>query len=405
MTPDRSLRVVYYCLAPFLDHVASHVRALARVCDLHVVFEVSPGAWAGNILGLSTGGFEPGIQRVDSLVKSSLPIRAAEFFSGASLWYLTFPRLQSPGNLASAAAMRGLLRTIRPNVIHIDGDSPRAVLWQMGTRVPVVVSVHEPRMPGTGWHLLRRLAKRTLIRRADHLLVFSDTARYLLTRRIRRPAAAISVSPLCTKEVFREFGDVSLTEDVPPLILSVGWLTHRKGFDVLVAAAHTVARKHPELRFVIGGRPGEDYEALLPLVQRGPAQIELIERFLTPAELADLMRRAALVVLPYREATQSGALLTAFAFDTPVIASAVGGMREQIAHGATGVLVPPGDAGQLATAIAGAVEDHTARERMRGRISHLRESELSADRFADTCRGIYLNLNHRSKSTPQQGLR
>ena len=53
------------------------------------------------------------------------------------------------------------------------------------------------------------------------------------------------------------------------------------------------------------------------------------------------MRRADLVVLPYRNIEQSGVLYTALAFGRPLVLSAVGGFPEIAERGAAR-LVPPG---------------------------------------------------------------
>jgi glycosyltransferase involved in cell wall biosynthesis len=57
------------------------------------------------------------------------------------------------------------------------------------------------------------------------------------------------------------------------------------------------------------------------------------------------------VVLPYSSATQSGIAQIAYNFDTPVIATTVGGLAEIVRDGQTGVLVPPDDPGALADGI------------------------------------------------------
>jgi glycosyltransferase involved in cell wall biosynthesis len=57
------------------------------------------------------------------------------------------------------------------------------------------------------------------------------------------------------------------------------------------------------------------------------------------------------VVLPYLSGTQSGIAQIAFNFDRPVIATNVGGLGEVVKHGATGLVVPPGDPAALADAI------------------------------------------------------
>jgi glycosyltransferase involved in cell wall biosynthesis len=64
-------------------------------------------------------------------------------------------------------------------------------------------------------------------------------------------------------------------------------------------------------------------------------------------------------------------------FAKPVIASDVGGMREIVVHGETGLLVPPGDAAALAAAIDVLVGDPELRSRL-GRAGRARyEQEFS----------------------------
>jgi glycosyltransferase involved in cell wall biosynthesis len=66
---------------------------------------------------------------------------------------------------------------------------------------------------------------------------------------------------------------------------------------------------------------------------------------------AELFRRAAVVVLPYIEASQSGIIPIAYRFRKPVIATTVGGLPAAVEHGRTGYLVPPRDVNALADAI------------------------------------------------------
>lgn len=70
-----------------------------------------------------------------------------------------------------------------------------------------------------------------------------------------------------------------------------------------------------------------------------------VDRFLPAGELLWLVSRADAVVLPYRRASQSAAVVLAQAVGVPPVASAVGGIPEQIDDNRTGILVEPGSEG------------------------------------------------------------
>jgi glycosyltransferase involved in cell wall biosynthesis len=68
------------------------------------------------------------------------------------------------------------------------------------------------------------------------------------------------------------------------------------------------------------------------------------------------MQEAAIVVLPYDEATQSGVLSIAFANARPVVATAVGAVQEVVTDD-NGLLVPARDPERLAEAMGRALTD------------------------------------------------
>jgi len=79
----------------------------------------------------------------------------------------------------------------------------------------------------------------------------------------------------------------------------------------------------------------------------GGGGIRLTPRFIGDDELPSWFEQADLVVLPYREADQSGVLFTALAFGKPLLLSDVGGFPE-IARLGAATTVPAGDAAALA---------------------------------------------------------
>ncbi|MEW6640321.1 MAG: glycosyltransferase [Pseudomonadota bacterium] len=77
---------------------------------------------------------------------------------------------------------------------------------------------------------------------------------------------------------------------------------------------------------------------------------EVVNRWLTEAEIAERLSRFHAVVLSHTEASQSGVAAAAFGAGLPVIATPVGGIIEQVQDGVTGVLAARVDAAALAEA-------------------------------------------------------
>ena len=79
--------------------------------------------------------------------------------------------------------------------------------------------------------------------------------------------------------------------------------------------------------------------------------MDLHLRYAADDEVNDLLAKHHAALLPYRSATQSGIAPIALAAGRPVVATAVGGLRDVIRDGQNGTLAEPGDAASLAEAI------------------------------------------------------
>jgi glycosyltransferase involved in cell wall biosynthesis len=88
--------------------------------------------------------------------------------------------------------------------------------------------------------------------------------------------------------------------------------------------------------------------------------VVLREGYVPNDALPTLFAAADAVVLPYRSATQSGAVHLAFAYDRPVIVTNVGSLAEAVEDGVTGRVVPANDIDALAKAIVDTLDGDTA---------------------------------------------
>ncbi|MDE2796180.1 MAG: glycosyltransferase family 4 protein [Gemmatimonadota bacterium] len=175
--------------------------------------------------------------------------------------------------------------------------------------------------------------------------------------------------PCDTTERDREFE----LEPGAPAGAMVAQFLSRKGHWVLIDALAILKRRGLTPRVVLfGGGPLQRNVAALAEV----AGVEDQVRFAGfRGDLHRWLGSFDFCVLPALLEGLGVAALQAGAAGVPVVGARAGGVPEVIEDGRTGVLCPPGDAGALATAIAGIVEDRAAAramgERARARVESL----------------------------------
>lgn len=172
-----------------------------------------------------------------------------------------------------------------------------------------------------------------------------------------------------------------------PVILFFGLLRSYKGVDTLLEAFRRV--RGAELWVV--GNPRMDVEPLRRLAAEAPGRVRLLTRFVEDAEVPAILRRADLVVLPYRDAEHSGVLYAALAFGKPLLLSAVGGFPELAEQGAAR-LVPPEDPLALAAALDDLLRDEAARIELAAAAGRAATGPYSWDETARRTLALYEEL-------------
>lgn len=130
--------------------------------------------------------------------------------------------------------------------------------------------------------------------------------------------------------------------------LFFGRLRAYKGLDLLRDAFALLHARHPQASLRVVGEG--DAEACAPGISALPG-VTVESRWVAEAAIPALLAEADALVLPYREASQSGVAPQALAMGVPVIATPVGGLMEQVRPGAGGLLAEELSAPALAAAM------------------------------------------------------
>lgn len=244
------------------------------------------------------------------------------------------------GRLLTAPWLRGKIRRIvgefQPDVAICAMPGPLDllmvhVLRRAGARIVVIVHDAQPH-PGDGYPFQAALQRR-LIRRADQIVTFSRHVADGLTS--RAVAARFPVVSLAHPPFIGEAGVPPFAHQGVPHILMFGRLLPYKGLDVLAEALPRIGQAF-ECRVVGHGPHSPELGRLAAL-----PHVKVENRWVAEDELPSLIEWADVVVLPYREASQSGVGAMAIASGRYVVATRVGGLVEQFSGLEQAVLCEP----------------------------------------------------------------
>lgn len=168
-----------------------------------------------------------------------------------------------------------------------------------------------------------------------------------------------------------------------PFILQVGDVVHDKGVGVLLQAYAALTQPPP---LVLVGRIGPAAPDPVP-----PGVSILGPR--SPGFVREAWRRCLFGTIPSLCLDASPTVtLEAMSAGRAVVASERGGLIDQVGDGVTGILVPPGDAGRLAQAMAKLLADPVLRVKMGNAARARFEDRFASDVVLARIEALYLSL-------------
>jgi glycosyltransferase involved in cell wall biosynthesis len=163
-----------------------------------------------------------------------------------------------------------------------------------------------------------------------------------------------------------------------------------KGLDVLVAAAAILKVSYPDMSFHVAGE-GEERAALQQQIQRAG----LADRFHLRGSQADVpgfLGGLDVAVQASRAEGMPNAVLEHMAAARPIVATAVGATPDLIEDGRHGLLVPPGKAAALATAIGRLLADRALAGRLAAAARQRAEQHYSRAAMVRRFEDFYTRL-------------
>jgi glycosyltransferase involved in cell wall biosynthesis len=312
--------------------------------------------------------------------------------------------ISSPGEIArSVAAVAGLLRAEKPDVVHNVALKPILIAGLARRLVPVRHVVNA--VTGLGSTLIAREGE-SQPRLAGRLVAFAlprvlnmkggvtviqndadaDALGGLGADRLRMVRIRGSGVDLAQHQVLPE-------PEGPVTVGIAARMIEDKGIRPLIEAVRQVRASGIDLKLLLAGDTDADNPTAIPRSELDAlAQEPGITWLGHVTDVRTLWARSHIAALPSRREGLPKALLEAAAAGRPLVATDVPGCREVAVEGVNARLVPVDDAAALATALSDLARDEGLRARLGAASRKMVESDMSADAVAAATVALYCKL-------------
>ncbi len=313
--------------------------------------------------------------RIEELQRAGVPLRVVPGWS----------------HLATIWALCRVCREFRPDVLVAHGFSEH--LWGryagLLAKVPHLVHVeHNTRERYTRWRLAQ---SRWLARRTDRIVGCSEGVRRVLLDQGMPPERTIAISNGIRLAPFAAADSHPFAARTPGIVMVARFSKQKDHATLIRAVARLRARGlAPPLVFAGGGkalhrRPLEKLAESLGLA--GQVQFLGVVR-----NVPELLMTHQLCVLSTHYEGMPLALIEGMAAGCAVVASAVPGVREVIADGIDGRLVPEADPAALADALEALLRDPATAARLAQAARRRALEEFSRERMNARYEALFLEL-------------
>ena len=261
-----------------------------------------------------------------------------------------------------------------PDIIHCNFCYHwLALLLLLFNKFPIITTIHDTHAHLGKFKLIDLSAKAIHIKLSNSVIVHGIRSQNELGNGVKS-----FIIPHGDYSFFLKYKQNDVEEE-DNTILFFGRIVDYKGLDYLISAVNKLSEIIPDIKLIIAGKGDmRKYEKLII----NKKHFEIHNSYILDDVVPRLFQRAAIVALPYIEATQTGIIPIAYAFKKPVIVTDTGDMPEVVDDGINGIIVPPRDVNMLAEAIKTLLGNKTLRKEMGEQAHKKMISDLSWDDIA-----------------------
>ena len=334
-------KVLYYVQPYYLDCCIEIIKEMKDLIELHLIIEVSPESKNSTIINFNNLDKLKDIEDPSKVLKKGSLEKLTTYLSGCKdvkLLIFKSKRSFSPRNIVVGMQLMKYIKINNIETIHFDGQSARFIyMLPLISRKNVFITIHDPVQHSGEYNWKIYYIRQAYLMVASKIFFYSDYAMRQYINHNSKQNKQLSSIRLKPYTFISKY--LNTKEKENNYILFFGRISYYKGIDILINSIKIVLLTHPEEQFLIAGDFSNNMQLFNEI--KGENNLSIINKHIEIEELANIISKSKFVVCPYRDATQSGVLMTSFAMKKPVIATDVGAFPEYIKHDFNGLLAKP----------------------------------------------------------------
>lgn len=339
------MKIAYISPIFYSDVDLSYLNELKKMADVYYFIPIGPLTKAAAVdvekiypkAGILPSSVYPELAKFENLID----------LNKTYIINRTAPHVSYPQNLRVYWQLYKFLKREKFDVIHITSSLLYTQFPLYLLHRKMVLSVHDP-LPHLNVKSWRSdLQMKIAYKLIKNLILFNSAQKEVFVNRYGLSENNIFLSQLSAYTYLTAY-DTSNPIIASDYILFFGWIREGKGVEHLLPAMMNVHKVYPALKLIVAGKGKYYFDKSSYDNQE---YIHFINRFIPDAELANLIANCKFVVVPYTEATQSGVIMSAYAFSKPVIATNVGGLPEMVGNDEYGLIIEAGSEDAIEKAI------------------------------------------------------
>jgi glycosyltransferase involved in cell wall biosynthesis len=252
--------------------------------------------------------------------------------------------------ISNSYQVHKLIKKINPDVIIIDNYMLTYFFSTVFYRKKMLLVVHDPFLHSGENFIIDQYLRKLHFSLIKNKILLNENQKESFVQHYKQNPENTFTSFLSVYNYLTCFLDNDIKKNENFNVLFFGRISPYKGIKFLLDAFLEILEKNPyaNISLTIAGSGNFDFDIL---EYKKHPEIKVLNYYIQPQELAKLIYDSSVVVCPYTDATQSGVVMSSFAFKKPVIATNVGGLPEMVEDGKTGLIIAPKNSKEISLAI------------------------------------------------------